>query len=405
MSLEPFRVGHPGPDYVIIVFLGYDNDLPVHLIDHHLNEMARGAGPDTAIIAIADDPLGPDRVVEVTSRTITLLEDLGEIDTGRVRPAGDLLARALVSYPGQPRIAIGFSGHGSGVFDEELPDQLLRALDLLANPRAHLLRSLQSDESLRSAFSVNFGRPNTQLSNGEIGRMLRAAFDAADRAEPVDLLFFDTCLNGMIEIATEFADFAACIVGSQDNEPVTGWHYDKWLSLMTSSPPADPAAWGRQAVDAMTAAYAVGMTDPVTLSAIAAGPVPSLVVARFEALLDAAVPLGRAGYDALNGARLGSHALGGGTFDSYDLCEFADRLARREDMPTLAQAATALAEAVGDAVLHLTNLRAPNAHGLAFWFPGNRRSYDKDVGTYSRLRFDRETGWSAFLGRHLPAGS
>jgi hypothetical protein len=402
MALEPFKVGHSRPEFVIILFLGYDNELPSYLKDHHLNELARGAGASVAILAVADNALGPGQVVEITSRRITLLEDLGEIDTGDPQLLGDLLARALASYPSQPRIAIGFSGHGTGIFDEESPDQLLRALALLTHPRTHVRRPPRADAVLKCDYSVLHDRPHGQLTNLEVGDMLRAAFDAAGRRSPVDLLFFDTCLNGMIEVVTEFAEFAECVIASEENEPATGWHYDKWLARMNASPPIDPAAWGGQAVDAMAEAYAeISFATPVTLSAIAAGRGPLRTVACFKALIEAAELLGLDGYAKLEWARRRSRIFGDSKVDSYDLRDFAGHLAARGDTPTLARAAGALAEAVRDAVLHHTARDAPTAHGLAFWFPGTRQSFTRDSGNYRRLRFDRATGWSSYLDRYL----
>jgi hypothetical protein len=399
MAPEPFAVAHPGPDFLIIAFMGHDNNLSAHL-ERHLNEMAMGAGRDVAIIAVTDVSFGPAYVFEITSGTRRILKALGEIDTGDGALLARLLARALVSYPGMPRIAIGFSGHGSGVFDEEPPDQLARAFALLGNPAAHALRSLRTEKMLKSAFSVLNDRPRGQLTNRELGDMLGSAFRAAGRQSPVDLLFFDTCLNGMIEIVTEFAPYARCVVASEDNEPDDGWRYDKWLARMQISPPPDAAAWGGQAVEAVAEAYA-RRADVVTLSAVAAGPGPLLVVARFKALIDAAAPLGRAGYEQLDWARSQSRIFADAEFDSYDLCDFASHLIRRNQIPVLTHAAGALIQAVNAAVLYKTPPNAATAYGLAFWFPEIRRSFEKDVNTYRLLRFDRETGWSDYLRQYL----
>ena len=38
-----------------------------------------------------------------------------------------------------------------------------------------------------------------------------------------NLIFSDTCLNGMIEVTEQLKDYATCIVGSEDLEPGDGW--------------------------------------------------------------------------------------------------------------------------------------------------------------------------------------
>lgn len=401
MAVQPFEVGDRTPEFVIIAFMGHDNNLSAFL-ERHLDQMARGAGPNIAILAVTDVAFGPAYVREITSDTIRILVELEEIDTGDGEYLGDLLARALVSYPGEPRIAVGFSGHGTGVFKEETANEWSHALTIFSSPVTSRLRAVREDKLVMTAVAtLSDWSSNGELSNAEMGRMLRKAFEASGRARPVDLLFFDTCLNGMIEIVTEFAPFAQWVVASQDNEPSAGWHYDKWLSLTGASPPADPETWAAQAVEAMAMAYAGTTSDPVTLSATAAGPDPLPVVERFRDLVAAAAPLGPSGYGHLEWARLQCVAMGNSKVDSYDLRDFAGHLSRRQGHPALTAAADALALAVEGAVPHVTRLNAPTAHGLAFWFPGTRDSLNRDVQTYSQLSFDRQTGWSSYLDRHL----
>jgi hypothetical protein len=52
----------------------------------------------------------------------------------------------------------------------------------------------------------------------------------------VDLIFSDTCLNGMIEVLEQFKEFAEVVVGSEDLEPGGGWEYHEWFGLMSDSP-------------------------------------------------------------------------------------------------------------------------------------------------------------------------
>ena len=52
----------------------------------------------------------------------------------------------------------------------------------------------------------------------------------------------------MIEVLEQFKEFAEVVVGSEDLEPGDGWEYHEWFGLMSDSPPADAAEWGRQAI-------------------------------------------------------------------------------------------------------------------------------------------------------------
>jgi hypothetical protein len=52
----------------------------------------------------------------------------------------------------------------------------------------------------------------------------------------LDLLGFDACLMGQIEVAYELKDFCKYMTASEDTEPGEGWGYDGALSDLVSSP-------------------------------------------------------------------------------------------------------------------------------------------------------------------------
>ena len=54
------------------------------------------------------------------------------------------------------------------------------------------------------------------LTNYEAHGVLKAAFSRAGmEGKKVDLIFSDTCLNGMIEVLEQFKEFAEVVVGSE----------------------------------------------------------------------------------------------------------------------------------------------------------------------------------------------
>jgi Clostripain family len=91
---------------------------------------------------------------------------------------------------------------------------------LAANPR---LRAMLHDDT-------NGG----VLTNREAYGVLKAAFSRSHYAEPVDLIFSDTCLNGMVEVLDQFKEFATVVIGSEDLEPGDGWEYYEWFRLMSA---------------------------------------------------------------------------------------------------------------------------------------------------------------------------
>jgi hypothetical protein len=400
MTLQPFPVHHRDPEFVIIEFFGNDNSLTWEL-DPDLDAIALAAGADLAVLAVTDWADRTAQVVEITTNTKTILEDLGEIDTGDVALLTTLLARALLSYPRARHIAIGFSGHGSGVFSDIDPKPYWRLFPGLRPRLPPIPRALANRDSLLHAYAVLPDWTGGLLTNSELREMLRDGFADAGRGanQPVDLIFFDTCLNGMIEVVTEFEDFADCIVGSTDLLPGAGWDYREWLSRMNAAPPADGVAWGRQAVEAIEAVYDGQVEEyPVTLSAVRPR---SSVTQRFADLVGAADRLGLNGFTCLDQARSQTQLFGDRYVDSYDLLDFARHLAKCK-IGAIAGAANALILAIEGAVAASIALgdEVARGHGLAFWFPGTRRSFLRDVDSYSRLQFDAVARWSRHLERY-----
>ena len=407
-GLEPFNVAAGDARYAIIAMFGGDNNLS-NQVDYNLQQMmsANSAGGVTAVIGLVDLLDAPASIVEVTPRgEKRVIEQMGEIDTGDPETLAKFLSRALISYPNAKK-AIGFWDHGSGVFKEQDDNEKIltrstrgagagrapaRRLFVPAAERAAIMASREK----RAMLHDNSGGV---LTNLEAGHMLEAAFSRAGQAGPVDLIYSDTCLNGMIEVLEELGHYGATIAGSAETEPSNGWNYQGWLTRMARQTPQTPEDWGRHAVDAFAEGYRERPDQfPCTLAAFRSD---NLITERFADLVQTAARGGIGAWSLLSIARGRSQNYD--TRDSFDLIGFAQQLAAigAQEMPELGQCARALDQAAREArISHVwmgKDVRA--AEGLAFWFPGSVGSYESDVGTYQRLRFAKATGWSDYLGR------
>lgn len=409
MALKPYAVANKAPAFAVIELFGGDNNLSDY-VEEDMNEMVLGATGDIVVIGLADVFNGPAKVVEISGRSgIRVLEELGEIDTGDPDVLAHVIARALVTYSGRTRLAIGFWDHGSGVFDETDRSPLQRVFPGSRLPRWRVSRSRPArrlffaDKDLMTNVELRAMLHDDQsgglLTNREAGLMLKQAFDSAGRSRPVDLIFSDTCLNGMVEVAAELHPFAEFIVGSEDLEPGDGWDYYEWMSRVSRRPPPNAETWAVQAVDAMNAGYvSKPEAHPVTLSAVRSG---NGVADAFKALIQVADTHGRDGFRFLDWARSQSQQFASG-YDSYDLLDFVGFLTTARDIEPVAEAAERLASATRAAIVRSIALgpTVERATGLAFWFPGSRGSFLKDRATYATLAFDIATGWSVYLAAH-----
>jgi hypothetical protein len=257
---------------------------------------------------------------------------------------------------------------------------------------AHLMSDLRARAMLHD--DTNGG----VLTNLEAEGVLKAAFKRAGmEGKKVDLIFSDTCLNGMIEVTEQLKDYATCIVGSEDLEPGDGWEYHEWLTLMSADPPADADQWARQAVEAFGTGYAARPDQhPCTLAAFRSD---NRITEAFKELVAALDASGDAGFDWVLRARSGAQSFTSDK-DSSDIKDFALRLAKLAARDAgVKTAAEAVAAAIDEAAVHSVALgpTVARATGLAFWCPSTTGSLASDVGTYAHLAFDRSTNWSRYL--------
>jgi hypothetical protein len=410
-ELKPFAVRDPDVTHVIVEMFGGDNNLD-EFVTEDLQEMASGNRGPFAVLGLADYARRGGVVVELSPRTGNrVVEDLGEINTGDPETLATFLARALLTYGPGVRKAVGFWDHGSGVFDEHDPDEQVLERRLNALPRYRRARSTRARKLfLRSARLMASPRARAMLhddtnagvlTNLEAAGMLRAAYARAGFAGgKVDLLFSDTCLNGMAEVVEELKEFAACVVGSEELEPGDGWEYHEWLGRMSDDPPATPEQWAAQAVDAFGAGYAERPDQyPCTLAACRAD---NRVASSFAELVEALRRAGPAGFGWVLRARATAQSFTSDK-DSCDLKDFATRLGAAASTGEVAEAAAAVAAAVDEAVVRSVALgpTVRRAAGLAFWCPATGGGFEADAETYARLAFDRRTGWSGYLREHL----
>jgi cysteine peptidase C11 family protein len=415
-AVKPFRVTAPNVSHVIIELFGGDNNLSPWVEDD-LAEMARGMKGSVATLALVDTSDRGGQVIEVTPNGRTTIERLGEIDTGDPETLARFIARALVTYPSGHR-ALGFWDHGSGVFDENDPNEV--HLDRAAR-EARLVgknvRAIRRGTKLRSRHLFTKPietAPNPTLrvvlkamlqddtnggilTNYEAHGVVKASFARAREKRKLDLIFSDTCLNGMIEVVDQFKTFATVVVGSEALEPGDGWDYERLFGLMNEKPPASAAAWGSTAVTAFEQGYMNRPEEhPCTLAAFRTR---NRLAASFNRFVAAARPLGENGFGALNLARARTQRFA--DENSYDLRDFAGRVA--SSGPAALQAsAKAIVEAFDEACIRSAALgdRVARARGLAFWFPGDQQSFEDVAGTYGKLNFAKSTGWANYLAEH-----
>lgn len=406
-EVTPFGVVEPDSTHVVLLLMGGDNNLSP-FVEEDIEEMQAGFGfaPRTkvSIIVLFDKADAGAEVIQLSRSGRQVLAVLGEIDTGEPELLATVTARTLVSFP-QASFAIGFWDHGSGIFDDFEQRGLSRRpmISRWHRPRSLPARRLfwskdriQASAGLRAMLIDD--QSGGLLTNHEAGAMLDRAFELAKRTRPVELIFSDTCLNGMAEVSFELQHRANCVAASEELEPGDGWDYEAWVRLIVSSAPQSGADWGASAVAAMRAGYAGRPSEfPVTLAAVRA---TDQVAAHFKILVGAADAEGPDAFRRLDEARANAQQFAG--MDTYDLVDFCEQLISAQPPQAIVDAARELAREVQANVVANAALgdSVQGAHGLAFWFPSSRTSFAKDVEAYRGLKWDAATGWTAYLSKY-----
>ena len=390
------------PRFLLVELFGGDNNLS-SFVDIDLNEIADGLPHDAVMLGLTDHFGDTAKVVCIARGKAQVLDSLGEIDTGDPEVLIAFLSRSLASVPATTPVALGFWDHGSGVFDELDPKGGILARGRASTPRS---RSLPLPPRRRLFWGERPANANLRAmlhddTNGgllttlEAGRVLRESLANAGRSK-VEMIFSDTCLNGMVEVLAEFDAFGSVVVGSEELEPGDGWDYHRWLGALGQGA-VDGDRFGRTAVDAYQAAYQ-NRAGKFTLGAFRRA---DDLVAGFRHLVAAAQPLGENGFMILDAAR--RHCQSFDRRDSYDIADFAIKLRHYASDAALQAAADGLFAAAGATRVASCALgsEVAAAQGLAFWFPSSRAEWLKTSATYADLRFDRETGWARYLGQYF----
>jgi hypothetical protein len=399
------------------VFIGIfagDDLLLSRYVEDDLREIEEGVSGQCAALLLVDRMDAGASVVEITPEYgRNILELRGQFNMGDPELLSKFLTSALLTYPHAMK-AIGIRGHGSGPLDDYDAERRTTWRGAPTLPRwrrsmrpASIRRGRHGSSDLggerRKPIISADASSGEILTTFEMGRALETALHEA-QAPQVDLIFFDSCLNGMIEVFEQVGKLGKIVIGSEDLVPGQGWDYQAWFEAMGQRPPATADAWARQALEAFEGFYAPKIAlRPCTLGAFTTS---NQITAAFKKVIEAAEAQGGKGFERLLEARNRTQSFAG--LHSFDLKDFSARLnevAKRENVNDLAVASEKLTQAIVGATA-ATPVKLGNevrdSNGVAFYFPDNQVSYTQNEETYRLLKFDKVTGWSAYLAKRLP---
>jgi clostripain len=338
-----------------------------------------GDWSDTRRYLVAQD-------TDLTSITSPVVETVGESDTGDPQTLIDFVTWAIQKYPAK-KYALVMSDHGGG-WTGGFSDMSSASYSDLSIPE--IVSSLEQV------------RQNTGINKFE-------------------LIGFDACLMGQIEVFGSFYPYSNYMVASEEVIPSYGWSYAAWLEQLAQNPGMNGSGLSQSIVSTyitndLLLTETKASSDEIaqeeamtTLSAIESARVPD-VIGAMNQFLSAVASLDQSLVaEARTYSRSYYSLFGEEVSPSFiDLGNFSEILTTLTDDVDTQQAALQLQTAISSAVIaekHGPNVAGSN--GIAFHFPDSDlyyfTEYNADFPPYyaeSSSRFLEQSVWDEFLAYH-----
>ncbi len=372
-------------DWTVLVYMAADNNLEqAALLD--MNEMeAAGSSEQVNVLVQIDRAVGESaeqgdwtdtrryRIVGDADPFLITAEPLltlGEQNMGDPAVLADFIRWGVQNYPAN-QYALVLWNHGAGwqgvAFDNDAAE-----------------------------FEAN-----DNLSLADVAGALAEA-----GVDQLDIIGFDACLMGQLDVFNVLRPYAHIAVASEELTPGLGWNYESLLRSLYARPQMDGRELAAQMVEGFISHYtAVANEDFVTMSAVDLAQLPALTysveqlaaaLAQEPAFVASAIGDARSGAESF--ARVYPEEVD--QYAAVDLHHFAHILAQRSPDEAVRLAAEGVMTAVNQAVI--TSAHGPgfkNSQGVAVYFPRRADFYNADYSSVTQL-----PNWDAFLQSYHQVG-
>jgi len=293
-------------EWTVMVYCAADNDLaPFAASD--INEMEMVGSTDQLDIIVQYDgsakhsPETPGSVrlhivKDVNPEAIAseTVENLGEVDMGSKQTFREFLEWGVTGFPAKKYMVVLWN-HGSGWYQDVASSPLdytspkdvqdvVAAIEQLQGgvdrdffedfkqsiARRRMQGLLERGTSLRpfrgakrrpvfksgKAIAIDEGGDSpTALSTTDLADAFAAARQSLPAGSCFEVIGFDACLMGMVEVFYALREQGRFSIGSEKTEPGDGWAYDKWLAPMAANPQMDGAAVGQVVISSYIEHY------------------------------------------------------------------------------------------------------------------------------------------------------
>ncbi len=296
--------------------------------------------------------------------------DLGEVDMADASSLSDFIKWSMENYPAE-RYALFMWNHGGGW-------------------TSHTQDETNESEANLHTLSAAFGDALLRQGRGKL-----------------DLIMFDQCLMGQIDVAYAVAPYAKVLVASEDTIPFLSIDYSPFLNSLNETPSMDEKAFAREIVESYENYYTNERPNPyTTLSAIDLTKMDEIKVS-FSNFVNSLNESAQQQWPEIGKSLFFSESFATPEgiavvkqFSVYDLIDFADLSRQKVDSPNLEQSAQNLKTAIQNSIIaEYHNKGHPFATGLTMYFPDDEILYRPEYPEASE--FAKDTGWDEFIRNYI----
>ena len=360
--------------WTFMVYLDADNNLDP-FGPANIQQMSSGLTPEANlnVIVLMDRLNQPAYLYKVTHNKAEVILSLGEVDMGSPQTLAWFVKYTLKNYEAQHYI-LDLWDHGGGY------------------------RGICWDDSSGNHLSPH----DVETALAESEKKYRTK---------IDIVGFDACLMGMIEVCYELKDVSNIVIGSEMLIPGYGWPYESLMQYLSTNSNVDPYTLSKEIVNEYVSYYAtMQSTYFVQLSAIDETSVPKMA----ESLNSFANYLSQ-NINTYKGTIADARAETQqkfimGTMGAYyyiDLYKFTYILQEKAENETLDSLASNLMENITAIVFAEEHIKPQGnldtkQFGLTINFPPNAQAYSSKYETYVQC-FTTETTWLNLLMTYYKA--
>ena len=398
------------PNWLVLVYLAADNELESFGIEDFYDEMWEARTNDEVSIVVlfdrrtGDAVTNPDwtstRYFRISSNT-NIYNDWGELNMGDQNTLQTFVDTAL-NQCSADHVALIFWNHGSGWKIEEagIENSVIFDVPMIRQemqvPQSLFLdRTIEAvEESFKAVCFDDY--PYDSLSLSEIRGVLDNVTN--NGSDPIDILGYDACLMGMLEVAYDASPYAKYLVASEDKESGDGWEYHLILGTSAIDSSTTPRQLGETIVNE-SIQKTLGCWD-LTFAPNRFDEITNMANRLLEIFSESKADATFARVDSRN-----FQAYQNGPFCYVDLRQFASELAVRTNDTTLKSRAQALASGLADSDWRVawksSHTDASTLGGLSVYFPqdawdsGDYANYFQNG--YLLFTSDSNQYWDDFL--------